>query len=362
MLNLNDISADIDNLKVSQSFLTSPEMCIKYIGNSNNSLKIIHINIRSINKNLPQFEVILSSMSFQCDILILTECWLKVTGKVPTLDGYNSYASTNNLIQNDGVVVYIKSGLLCTVSEPLFLDANCLVCVTSNTAIICIYRSPSYKNIDNFINSLHSTVTSLKSYNNLALIGDINVDIKPNNNTDRMSDFYLTATATMGLLPAHYIPTRVDNCLDHVLLKSKLKATTIVLETAVTDHMPVLLCLKQKANIRQKPALTTTVLDYLAIQQEINSSEFTSVVEETNADRAADQLINSIKTIISNHTRTVKIPKKNRNLKPWITPGLLRCIRNRDNMHLRLRKTPDDLTLKITYTRYRNFCNKLLKN
>ncbi|KAJ0179998.1 hypothetical protein K1T71_004589 [Dendrolimus kikuchii] len=44
-----------------------------------------------------------------------------------------------------------------------------------------------------------------------------------------------------------------------------------------------------------------------------------------------------------------------------MTPGLIRCVRNRDNMHKKLRKDPDNAILKLTYSRYRNFCNALIR-
>lgn len=53
-------------------------------------------------------------------------------------------------------------------------------------------------------------------------------------------------------------------------------------------------------------------------------------------------------------------PHKRIILKPWITPGLLRCIRNRDNMNRKLWKDAENYILMVTYKRYRNFLNNLL--
>ena len=36
-------------------------------------------------------------------------------------------------------------------------------------------------------------------------------------------------------------------------------------------------------------------------------------------------------------------------------------IKNRDKMHIKAKKAPDNLILKTTYSRYRNFCNGLLR-
>lgn len=47
-------------------------------------------------------------------------------------------------------------------------------------------------------------------------------------------------------------------------------------------------------------------------------------------------------------------------MKPWITPGLMRCIRHRDKLHQKCRKNPKDDIQEVVYKRYRNFCNDLL--
>ncbi|VVC96332.1 unnamed protein product [Leptidea sinapis] len=75
----------------------------------------------------------------------------------------------------------------------------------------------------------------------MAILWDINIDIK-SNSTDRCSDYYLTSTAALGLLPAHTFPSRIHNCFDHILLKTNL-TKAIVLDSPITDHLPIMLCI-----------------------------------------------------------------------------------------------------------------------
>lgn len=82
-------------------------------------------------------------------------------------------------------------------------------------------------------------------------------------------------------------------------------------------------------------------------------------ISDTN--EAAEKLVSTISNIIKDNTTVIKVRKRDRNIKPWITPGLLKCIRNRDKMHLKLKNNPTNLIIKITYSRYRNFCNGLIK-
>lgn len=100
------IIEDIENISVSDSILSSPEKVSKFIINCNDSLKILHVNIRSINCNFDSLLVLLKRINVKIDIIILSECWLSVCPVTPTLHGYASFRS-NYSNQNEGVIAYI---------------------------------------------------------------------------------------------------------------------------------------------------------------------------------------------------------------------------------------------------------------
>ena len=64
---------------------------------------------------------------------------------------------------------------------------------------------------------------------------------------------------------------------------------------------------------------------------------------------------------LTTHSSTKTIPNSKRLIKPWVTQGMLRCIRNRNALQKKLRADSYNEMLKITYTRYRNYCNIILK-
>lgn len=346
---------------VAKSLKCSPNQCSQILGDPSKYFNIVHSNIRSINKNLDQFLAFLGIMNFDSDIMVLSECWLKGLQGIPQLDGYSSYYTHNNKLQNDGVVIYARRDLNINVWEPTFEDGNCLVCtIGKKHALIGIYRSPSFSKIDNFISSLNKLMPSLESFPNVALIGDINIDIKANN-IDRCSDQYLTSMTALGMLPAHTFPTRENKCLDHILLKTNITSRVFVFDSQITDHSPTMLCIDNTYSHNDLRAHRTTVrVDYDAVKMALDRADFTSVIYALNADQAADQLVSIISSTITAHTKTITTSSKKVILKPWITPGLLRCMRNRDLMHKKLRKDPDNHIVKVTYVRYRNFLNNLL--
>lgn len=359
---LCDTLDDIDSIQVSTSYVCDPEGCRSLLRETGQSLNIITQNICSISANLPGFLTLLTRTKLVQDVIVLTECWLSCNPNIPAIEGYSSFHSTNRINKNDGVVVYIRNNTAsCRVFEPQLRDANCVaVAVDQETCIVGIYRPPCFRDVAKFLESLDSFLTTHSAYKNLVLIGDINIDItksSTNNNTKE----YLNITASHGLLPAHTITTRDKSCLDHVILKSKHRSTVLVLEVSVTDHRAVLLSMTRDTYNNVSPK-TLTEIDPIVLEQCITSIDYTSIYQTNNANDACTLFINYLTSAMDNSTSIRIVPSRLRIRKPWITPGLLRCMRNRDLMYKKMKKNPNNETLKITFRRYRNFCNNLLKN
>lgn len=357
--NFNFNSNILDSLSNPESLICSAEDCPKYMLSQENSFTIITQNIRSAWCNFHSFSTLLTRIGLLPDIIVLTECWLSVNNSAPPLDGYYTYITSNYILQNDGVIVYIRSDISSQSYEPKFQDANCLVSIIESTAIVSIYRSPSYKSIENFLDSLSSLLGSLLRYKNIVLVGDINIDITPMS-TDRHAEEYLNMTHSLGFWPSHTIPTRVNSCLDHVLVRSNNATTTLVIKSSITDHDSILFSLKSDLK-KFKPCTTVPKIIFPAISKDLSNLNFSPILESNDCNIATDYLVRCISDIVTKNTIYVKIPRRKVVLKQWMTPGLLRCVKHRDKLHSEVRKDPDNYLLKLTYSRYRNFCGKLIK-
>lgn len=356
------ITSDLEQLSVSKSYVCSPENCFSYLPDLRNSLKIFHVNIRSIGNstNFDNLLLLLHRINFNFDVLILTECWLSKCPHLPYLPGYTySKSSCNN--QNDGVVIYVRQDIALIIEEPCISDANCLVLtLPGEIKILAIYRSPSYLNPTSFFNSLDTLLSSLRSNNTIAIIGDININILLDNDND--CDRYLNLAASHAMLPAHSFPTRNSNCLDHVLLKTNKPAVTLVLDSLFTDHAPVIFYCETGNGLRKTPPTRTCPrTDISAIVKELGNMDFSKIVECVDAEVACSMLVENISATVISHTHVVRVPSRKRISKPWITSGLLRCIRHRDKLYHKTRKYPDNEIINVTYKRYKQFCNNLLK-
>lgn len=367
LTNIRDIFADIDGtctINVGNPLqVDTPELCLRYIETSTTNFNVVIQNIRSLNKNFDSFRILLNRLNLNEDLIILTECWLPNVINLPELEYYQSYRTTKSLNKSDGVVAYVKVGFDVKVFEPPNIEeVTCLVVTYKNEfAFVCIYRSPSFHNIDKFINSIDSIINNIKQFRQIILIGDINIDIKIDSDDGRTSD-YLNLLASHGLFPTHLLPTRDTKCLDHCFVKLKAPSKTIVCNSTVTDHSSIILSLSTGPK-REKlsPKLRKSV-SYDAVIEELSKIDWNMLLKDKNSNDSTNIFLEKLITSIKNNTTMIPIPRRKRILKPWVTCGLLRCIKNRDRLHKKLKKDPENVILKITYLRYRNTCNKTLKN
>jgi hypothetical protein len=300
----------------------------------------------------------ISQLSFEPDIIILTECRLDLNKPVPRLPGYKCHFSKKCNIQNDGITVYSKHTTDCVITEPDSNGGNyLLIKINPDMAILAVYRSPSYYYIDSFLDSIDRILRPLQN-KNIFIIGDININIIQGNK-DKDSGPYLNLVAGLGLLPGHTHPTRINNCLDHVMVKTVLKTQIMILDSAITDHSLVITNVSLDIKRKIKNIFVDKV-DYVGANHTLESADLSFISSTSNADTAAQKFIDILTSSIKNNTSKIKLPRAKRTMKPWITPGLIKCIRHRDKLHQKLKQNPENVILAISYKRYRNYCNSLL--
>lgn len=132
---------------------------------------------------------------------------------------------------------------------------------------------------------------------------------------DPFCEEYLTFNATHGLFPTHTFPTRISICIDHLLMKSFLPYTTLVLESNLTDHLPITLY-KDIINPIRQPTSTKTRTDYLKVQTDLENVDFETIYLSRDLNLAVNTLTDVVANIIKQNTKVLSVRKKNRILKP----------------------------------------------
>lgn len=297
-----EVVTDIDNnVKVGDvTVIDGASDCSMLV--SKKSFNIALQNIRSIQHNFNSFQLLLEQLNINTEIILLTECRHSRLLHLPIYGDYNIHSSSKIVNQNSGIVVYYIKYLNIEFIEPIICDAECLIVkVDNNTAIICIYRSPSVYNIDAFLNSLDAILNDLKSLQYVYLFGDLNIDIK-SGNTDSRSNHLLDLVASHGLLPGHLVPTHTNNCIDHCFAKPNYNLHSIICEPSVTDHSCLILSIPNESQSGKSNIRLVRQHDFTKSFKDLETTTFDEVLLCPNADEACEKFSNIVTHTIDKNT------------------------------------------------------------
>lgn len=360
---LDDIIQNIDDITTLECHdLNKLEECRNYCKSNNheNDFTLLTLNIRSYQRNFDDFAITLQRLGVNLDVIVLTECWLHEGSIIDNLPGYNVYRSDKQQNKNGGVVIYVKNKYDVSITSTSLLDTDSLLLVLNNKiALIGLYRSPSFSNLSDFIASIDNLLTTMNKYDTIIISGDTNIDIC--NTTNNKHHDYLCLMASHSLLPVITKPTRGKSCIDHIFIKSKPKPRGIICKSSITDHDIAIACLPNIDASRRKPNAWKYKINDDDLILDLANKDWSDVLTQQCPSTAATLLTTTLVDLIEKHTRKIKTPRSKLNIQPWITPGLMRCIKHRDRLHLSLRADPKNTSKKLIYTRYRNFCNDLLR-
>lgn len=355
-----DFTNDLDEtLSINCHLLENVDGCYSYMPSTQN-FNTLTFNIRSLQKNFDAFQVTLKRFKIALDVIILTECWLNESTIVPQISGYTAFHTKKFINKSGGVVAYVRETWNALVIESSCDDCNCLeICIGRDLLILGIYRSPSFPNVNNFLTSLDKILFASRSKSHIILTGDINLDICSEPLSAQCID-YITLLTEHQLLPAITKPTRNDACLDHHFTKSPKDTLGFICATDITDHY---ICVVTTKIGKVKPTTSRLRIrvDETAVLEDLKSVDWSSVISSQETNVATDQFNSIIDGIISKNTKNITVSRSKFNLKPWITPGLIRCQKHRDRLHLKAKQYPNNEIIQTSYRRYRNFLINLLR-
>ncbi|CAG4983697.1 unnamed protein product [Colias eurytheme] len=356
----NTIISDLDAVSVNCIQVDEIYKNKQLLRNGSNFFNVITINIRSIHHNFDLLTAFLTTLPIQMEVIVLTECWSKEGVPPPNLIDYNVYYTNKYLNQNDGVVVYVKKSLEAVSAEPEMVDGNCLILNIDKYSIVCSYRPPCYTNPRPYLERLDTILKEIKQQH-VIFTGDININTICNDIQSAHLNEYLCILASHGLELGVTCPTRLNNCLDHFMVKTTDEWQTMVFPP-LTDHSPILLQIRNNKIARLKTDLSIQVLDYPLALEKISLIDWTQYFSLRDVNHCAECLVNNISGIIKECTTVKYLSKKKAPLKPWITTGVVRSIRKRDKLHKKAKLRPSDIETVSAYIKYRNTCNKIIKS
>ena len=180
----------------------------------NNSLDVIHLNIRSMNKNFDKFYDFIQSLFYTPDVVCLSVSRVK---KQPLIKiNFPGNTFFNSSFKNaGGVAMYVKNDLKFKNEQTFDLygwESLWLTIIQPNTqkflTIATIYRHPS-EAIDKFVNDFSNCLGKLTSEKKtFYILGEININISESNFGIQANN-YINIITSNGAFNIITKPTRV---------------------------------------------------------------------------------------------------------------------------------------------------------
>lgn len=341
-------------------------------------LQILHINIRSAQKNFDMFLAFIETFQIKdLDIIIFGETRNILNVNNFSIPGFKTYYNNSKNNQNDGVLIFIKDHISTKINHDILPLTNTTITDISfklsniEFTVMTCYRSPNANDIL-FLTDLEPYLKNHKGNNIDIFIGDINFDIL--NTRETHSNRYLSMMSYLGFKSYINSYTRVtqdsSTCLDHIFIRrnketKNLIPNAIVIETDVTDHFPVYLniSLDNTKHSNTTENKTITKFDEEKFENIIRSMHWDNIVALNDPEIANNKFVDIFTSIYKECTITKTIQlKKFKKIKPWITNGIICSIKHRDSLKKRVINNKHNTNLLLEYRTYRNILNRTIKN
>ena len=317
-------------------------------------LLILHINIRSLNKNMDDLLDLLNEIRTRPSIICLTETRLKHDSLVNIeIQGYKFFHA-DSVSNAGGVGMYVSEdfqfscensfGFSNNGCENMWININTKL--AQNFLVGVVYRHPN-ANIKDFIDHFNDTLQKINEKNiNCVILGDFNINILQHRNESAAS--YINMLNSNGFFSLLNKPTRITDSsaslIDHVITNNiKCHVTPGIMNYQITDHLPTFIALK---NIK-KPS-SNSVKFYRCMKQfdstkfcqdlQISLENFVNDMPELNLlnfNGAFQLFLNTLHIEINAHAPIKRCTRRQKRLqcKPWISKGLYVSIRNKQKLY-----------------------------
>ena len=221
------------------------------------NLALCHLNIRSLKKNLADFERYLNLLDMRFTIIGVSETWL---GDCDCLlyefNGYNLIEGHRISKRGGGVGIFVKNGICFSKREDLCIFEEYVECVTieieksslnsdKNIIVCLIYRPPNTYTL--VFNEMFSDLLDIiKRENKLCyILGDYNINLL-NHDTHSATAQSMDMLYSHAFIPLINRPTRVTpssaTLIDNIFtnnLRSNEHMLQGIFVIDISDHFPV---------------------------------------------------------------------------------------------------------------------------
>ena len=301
------------------------------------SFSILHLNINSLTRHLVDANLILDTLKF--DLICFNESKLDDTIP-PSFFTHNQYLAIrcDRNRHGGGTIVFIKRKHAVTNIQTKSKTCNIefvsfRIKSRSNTVqFICSYKPP----IDNdilYIDQLDNYINSFDLSEPIVIIGDLNMNLDDNNNTDfaefltnnHLTNFVTEPTRVATISHSNSLTTTSSSTLiDVILHNANLITKTATIDCPFSDHKFVLANLQLDSITRTGNSSTCISTRCLSNAKLLSIQNATQLLNHTELSSLADvnsrwsSLKASLVNILNTHAplKTVHLPQKDN--MPWV--------------------------------------------
>lgn len=328
---------------------------------NSNSLKIFHLNIRSINKHKLLLKHYIESLNCNFDLIFLSETGNAKTEEIeeifinyiffidPPKQGRGSKGGSGILVNRNS----FKSIEEIFEDDCLKNKCDCTNCIIENKwlklkttknsyTIGSIYRHPG-GNSTHFTKSLDTLLKKTDNKSTLILAGDVNINLLKQENKD--VDIYLETLMEHNILPYICIPTRITDSsatiIDHINVRvpskqihTKISSGNLICD--ISDHLPNYFIMDSDINkSKDRPLIRIySRKNIKRFKQNINNEPPLLPHPRSNdPNTLLTELTYNLNKLLNEYFPLTKISRKKYNEKFVMTKQIKSMIKKRNNLH-----------------------------
>ena len=345
-----------------------------------NAFSLIHLNIRSIPKNMHEFELYLASLDINFTVLAFTETWFKdETCLLYNLDGYSIESSHRAYRKGGGVALYLRDSLMYKLRHDLDIYDDVMeskfveiqkgsIGATRDAIVGVIYRPPN-TDVSLFNARIHTLLSKIKLENKICyLLGDYNINLLSTETHLSTSEFVETMFSHM-FIPLVNRPTRVKErsatIIDNIFVNyyGQNSCFSGILYTDISDHFPVF-CIDKAHKAEQK-----LESQYKRIYSHKNQRDFKAALSHATWDdvlscfdpqAAYSSFFHDLHEKYNKCFPLKEVKMNYYNRKPWLSDHLKYCIQRKNELYAKI-KHSGAYYLETYYTEYKRILQKSLR-
>jgi hypothetical protein len=358
---------------------------------------VMSLNCQSINSKFNELSILvkdLKDVNFEFSAICLQESWLgeNVDVSVFHIENYHCISKPKSCSSHGGLIIYLHQMYDYDVSsvnlensdvwEGLFIRIKDPI-TSKNIELGNIYRPPkdsnSNENVNLFITEISPILSKLNKSKALTILaGDFNLDLLKVNHKPVINE-YLETLLSHSFNPKIIHPTRLAHnsatLIDNIFSNEPgtMPVSSGILISNISDHFPCFSCFGNtipynppKKVVHYRKVTQQSITNLYEHIENLNLSDKLHLLSATDANLLYNVFETEITKAIDRYIplckkRYNKYKHKQTN---WITTGILKSIKFRDNLYKKYKKallgSPDFFAKKQNLKAYNAILKKLI--